>query len=277
MNSNGSGNGALYYNVYNDATWGPQIELSGDCIMSYSPSPVVFNGELYVFFNGPDENGAIMYTTSSDGSNWSGTTPSTTSQVSGAKCSYTPWPVVYNGQLWVFYQAQKQEAAMWYSVLGNDGAWGGSTEVPNFAVIYGDNAYACGGLIPPVAVVFNGTLYLFYIATNWTIAYSQYLGGTGAEAWSTPILITSSNSGTANFTPVVYDNDSGVSTLAIYFQGYSANGLLYYVCTTDPSSASNWSEVVQAGAPLPSTQPPGVVGEMASLVVSVIQMIPSSA
>lgn len=49
---------------------------------------------------------------------------------------------------------------------------------------------------------------------------------------------------------MTYPNASGTPTLAIYFVGYGTSDV-YFTETTDPSSSGNWSQPIQAGAPLP--------------------------
>src|SRR5262249_10862380 len=133
--------------------------------MSYSAAPVVFNNNLYLFFNGPAENGWLYYISSSDGNNWSEVI-----NVSNTGLSYTPSPVVYDGQIYVFRTARRQAGQIWFNLTtggsGSELTWRGDQEIPGF-----NNSSVVGssynGVCPPVAVVFNGELYLFYITGGW--------------------------------------------------------------------------------------------------------------
>jgi hypothetical protein len=152
--------------------------------------------------------------------------------------------------------------------------WAGNTEIPGF-----NNssipASSYNGVVAPVAIVFNNQLYVFFISSNWNISYITFQGN---NTWSQALSLNNGGSGygTGYFTAVVYDNPSSVPTLAIYFQGPGNNGLLYYMATMDPSSVSNWSEVVQAGVPLPQgVTPPGIVQTVASWAVACISGEPA--
>ena len=142
--------------------------------------------------------------------------------------------------------------------------------VPNFA-------YNGGG--PPMAIVYNGALYVFYVGNDqWGICYVQYLNSNGSNEWSSPIEVGNQNSpnnqGTGYFAPVVYDPGTG-PVLAVYFQGASNNGLMYYMSTTDPSSTANWSAVAQAGIAETTPKAPNVTGAFADALAGISMLFGS--
>jgi hypothetical protein len=249
----------LNYSTFDGSSWSTQ-QTVGDANMGYAPGPVVFNNNLYVFFDG---GGWLYYYVSSDGTSWGNTV-----NVVHTGLSYNPAPVVYNDTLYVFYTAEGQEHSIWFNAMNTQGGWTGSTEIPglnNNSIAYSSYNGAC----PPCAIVFNGELYLFYITSGWTVAYRKFNGG---NSWDNPIGLynpvdfTNQNSlsnyacsTTGNLTAVTYNAPNGDPTLAVYFTGYNTNNL-YYMSTTDPSSGGNWSAPVQAGTPLPQgVSPPGTV------------------
>ena len=71
--------------IINDGTgWGSDTPIGG-VMMSESPSAVVFNGMLYCFHHGANENGQLWYVRSNDGVNWS-----SDNSVVTASLSYSP-------------------------------------------------------------------------------------------------------------------------------------------------------------------------------------------
>lgn len=256
--------GALCYNTTTDGiTWSTGAALSdGDSILGWSPSPmgpVVFNNDLYVFYQG---GGWTYYSCLSDGS-WSGNI-----NVPNSGASFYPSPVVYEDSIYYFHTAKDNGNAIWFNrSTGGSGAgltWQGDQEIPGF----NDNSVSFSsynGTLPPVAVIFNGSLYLFYVANAWTIAYRQYLGSNGSNGsgdWSAPGIVsnpyntfgagagpiqyyTTENS----FNVVTYTDSNNTPTLAVYFLGYGGNSIWYatttnLVCTTE---IAYWSSLTQAG------------------------------
>jgi hypothetical protein len=274
----GDPNGTLNYNVYSPSTaWGPAIQIPGGApngsIMSYSPAPIVYNNEFYVFFNGAGNNGVLSYVSSADGTNWSNL-----KEVSSMSISYTPSPVLYDGSLYVFHTAAKQAGQIWYYVMNASGVWSADTQVPSSTFPF------YNGVCPPVAVAFNETIYLFYIGQHWQICYTKFLGN---NTWGPSYTLNNTdmlgkdqnNQTTGYFSVVAYDdsNNSNTPTLGVYFQGYGNNGMLYCMTTTDPDTACNWgnsgawSPTVQVGAvpPAGSSPPPGLAN-VSNLAIAVL-------
>jgi hypothetical protein len=153
--------------------------------------------------------------------------------------SYTPSPVVYNGDIYVFRTGQGDRAEIWFNrTTGGSG--------------YGSNSWAY-----PIALYNN-------------VPFSKETVPIGFIPYAPEPYYT-----TGNFNLVIYNNASGTPTLAVYFVGYNTTDL-YYMETTDPSSWQNWSTPVQAGVPLPQgVTPPGLVEEAASWAVACISGEPA--
>ena len=81
---------------------------SGAGFMSYSPGPVVFQGALYLFFNGAGMDGWIFWVSSTDGKTWS-----TLNNNVNSGLSYWPSAVVLGEQLWLGYTARDQGNSIW--------------------------------------------------------------------------------------------------------------------------------------------------------------------
>lgn len=280
-------NGTLYFTTYTgESAWSSPFQITGGqssgTVMSCSPAPVVFNDNLYVFFQGGGNNGSMAYVQSSDGSNWSSIT-----SVPNTGMSYTPSPVVFNGQLYIFHTASSQKGEIWFNSLSSSGTWAGDTQIESSLGFY--NAPS-----PPVAVVYNSALYIFYVGKDWQLYYIKCTGGSpSADNWGTPIVVPNSivncqdlNGQTCQFFTVVVDE----TQLSVYFQGIGnnhdfnstayCNGFLYCVSTTDPDGVgagnigSGWSPTTQIGVTPASASPPSRLADVANMAVAVIAQCP---
>jgi len=234
--------------------------------------------QLYVFWQGAGNSGELYYATLGTTSGWSEATQIVPAGCSAGQAimSQSPSAVVYapegssSSQVYVFYQ-QSGSSGKPGSYIGLGycvyyaGAWN-SSQVPNISYTspserYGLEAevYTYDGIdagTPPQAIVFNGLLYVFYVAPttetltgydNWsivsTVAYSTFNG----SSWSSPQYILSTAPADGSIFPrfvypVVYND-----TLYIYFMNDVAYsdavipGGVYWISTSD---GSNWSSPV---------------------------------
>jgi hypothetical protein len=132
--------------------------------MSESPSAVVYNSLLYVFFQGFGETGQLSYSYSSDGLQWSepsfwaSPVPDQNLIMSGS-----PSAVVYNGLLYVFHQGGQDDGQLWYSSF--DGiTWSADTPIENVAISESPSAVLWQGGISVLhqGSYENGGLYYTY-------------------------------------------------------------------------------------------------------------------
>jgi C1A family cysteine protease len=146
---------------------------------SESPSGVEFNGQLYCFHQGNNENGELWYNVF-NGTSWVGDT-----QVPNTGITANPSAVVFNNLLYCFHAGG---GGLWYNVF--DGTnWSGDTQVPNTGI---DNG--------PSAVVFNNLLYCFH-AGNGVLWYNVFDG----TNWSGDTQVP--NTGMASSpSAIVYNN-----------------------------------------------------------------------
>lgn len=284
--NNYNANGTLYFMTYTgDSAWSSPLQITGGqssgAVMSCSPAPIVFNDNLYVFFQG-SSNGSMAYVQSSDGNNWSSMI-----SVPNTGMSFTPSPVVLNGQLYVFHTASSQGGQIWFNTLNDDGEWAGDTQITSSLGFY--NAPS-----PPVAVAYNSAIYLFYVGENWQLYYMKCNDSSpAADNWSSPIIVPNSivncqdlNNQTCQFFTVVVDGNK----LSVYFQGIGnnhdfnstayCNGFLYCVSTTDPDGVgagnigSAWSPTAQIGVTTASSAPPSGLADVVNMAVAVIAQCP---
>jgi hypothetical protein len=221
-----STNGQLHYSLFNGSGWSqgqiiPTGKSSSTGIMSFVPSAVVFNGQLYVFYQGGSQDSQLWYNMSADASNWGAQTELIPAGKSSNNdtMSASPSAVVYDGRLWVFYQAGKNSAELWYNASADGSDWGTQYQL---------NTSSSGGSIgisyktgqSPSAVVYDGQLYVFWSDDDCQLCYNLYNG----SSWSGPYAVPITTSYYADMaqTPsaVVYTPPGATSPqLYVFYQG----------------------------------------------------------
>ncbi|WP_155736101.1 hypothetical protein [Pseudomonas chlororaphis] len=78
--------------------------------------------------------------------------------------SYTPSPVIFANRLFVFHTAAHEWGQLWFNSMDTRGNWAGDTEITSNLIFYNAGS-------PPVALVYNDVLYVFYVGSNWQIFY----------------------------------------------------------------------------------------------------------
>lgn len=134
-------NGQLIYNVSTDGkTWpgGDNSVGSNAAIMSESPSAVVFNSKLYCFYQGPGNNGQLMYSVLTIANNKP--TWAVNKQVPNTGISASPSAVVFNGSLYCFHQGAYQNGQLIYNTSTDGSSWSGDQVVPNAIMSEGPSA-----------------------------------------------------------------------------------------------------------------------------------------
>lgn len=257
----GNSNGQLSYTVCSgqnnwDAQLSPNLPNWGySQLNSVIPAPVVFNNQLYVFFQGGHSNGEMWYINSSNGSSWSG---GTATNVAYTGMSGSPSPVVFNDKLYVFHMGSDCEGQLYCNVMSSDGSWGGDTYLNAtsegvWMPMWSGNSYiTCAS---PSAVVFNGQIYCFFnqgeTANN---GYLTYVTLNGSESLTGGTINLTINSVIPNpYSPsfvymspaaVVYNNQIYVFWQA---EGSSENTGTTQLFYTVFSNGSSWSNITQAG------------------------------
>jgi hypothetical protein len=102
--------------------------------MSDSPSATAFNGRLYCFYQGSGEDGHLMYSFTTDGSNWA------EEQVPNVAMSAGPAVVVYDDLLICFYQGPGQDGQLYFTATPDGSNWTPAQQVPNVGMSVGPSA-----------------------------------------------------------------------------------------------------------------------------------------
>jgi hypothetical protein len=125
---------------------------------------VVFNGNLWVFHQGLQNNGQLWYSVWENPGPWSAD-----QQLNFVVMSGSPSVVVYRNDLWVFHNGG--DGSLWYSVF-DAGRW-----LPDERV----NTVALTG--SPSAVVFRDRLYVFHQGSGGdpSLWYSVWDGANWAQ------------------------------------------------------------------------------------------------
>jgi hypothetical protein len=275
-------NGHVCYVSNNGATWQDEqmLLVSSDSDPAYAqdtPCAIAMPplgspsdpAQLFVFWQGSGNSGKLFYSTQT-ASGWSGAAQvlPTGMSTSEAIMSLSPSVVTYQApgatapQVYVFYEDEGSTGSdtayipLMYSTYAN-GVWTES-QVPNItwttpSVVNGLKVQSetWTGIFQstaPRAIVFDGLLYVFYIAPtsidetiSWTqlapIAYSTFDG----TSWTGPKYLNDTQTSTCEpefVSPVIFNG-----TLYVYFWNSNTAGALYYIST---SNGTNWSAVTPA-------------------------------
>ncbi|KIG13997.1 hypothetical protein DB30_07334 [Enhygromyxa salina] len=288
--------GVLWCNTYNGSQWTSMAPAAHSSVMSRSPGPVVYNGRLYAFYKGAD-NESLYYSESSDGVEWSGSI-----QVPDAGLRDTPNAIAYQGNLYVFYRGgsnglwySRYDGSSWSQSLGGTGqslSTAPSSVVFNNKIYLFHNSNSAGSTdmywstfdgknwtknvtVPgvymqesPSAVVFNGKIYVFYQSSDpGALFYKTFDGNSSWSETLFPNCLPNNNPYAAqlasNGSPgaVVYNGKIHVfyqaSDATYTWQG--GNGLLGYFSSSDGQHWS-WSK---PQVPASSQSPTGVVVALA--------------
>ena len=103
--------GQMFYQRFDGNSWyGIQhVAPSGQPVgMSYTPSPVVWNGLLQVLHQGNRQDGQLWATWSNDGINWA----PEPQPVPDLGMSFSPATVVFNNKLYVFHPGSYENGAL---------------------------------------------------------------------------------------------------------------------------------------------------------------------
>ena len=178
--------------------------------ISSSPSAMGYNGKLFCFHHGSNNNGQLWYSIF-DGTNWA-----QDRQVQNVGISVSPSAIAYNGKLYCFHQGYNNNGQLWYSVF--DGTnWTTDKQIQNV-----------GMSSSPSVVVYNGKLYCFHQGynNNGQLWYSVFDGTNWAPDKQIQHVGMSSSPAA-----IVYNGK-----LYCLHQGSNNNSQLWY-CTFD---GTNW-------------------------------------
>jgi len=124
--------------------WAGDTRVTG-CELSDSPSAVVFQNKLFVFYQGSGDSGKLWYN-SFYNNKWAGQDL----EVPVSRLSSSPSVAVWNDKLYVFHQGIGDSSNLWYNIFDGN-SWEGETKV--------EGTHLSSS---PSAIVFNGKLYVFH-------------------------------------------------------------------------------------------------------------------
>ncbi|WP_147445011.1 glycoside hydrolase [Corallococcus sp. CA053C] len=233
--------GSLFYSIMGQSFY---WQVGSGPVMSDCPSAVVFNGELYVFYQGTDNDGGLWYTKSSDGSvgSWSSSTqvPNVGMSTSPATAVFTN-PSTGQDELYVFHQGGSTDGQLWYNVLDTAGNWAGDKQITSVSM---SNV--------PGATVVDGILYVLYEGGgNDDLFY--YISSSDGSTWSTPIWVKGTALSVAPSLAVLN------SQLYCMMQGPGNDSQLFYAPISPQSSGGNLSGPYMSAAPYTLSESPGLL------------------
>jgi hypothetical protein len=206
-------NGQLWYTVADGTSWSQDNQIlatryypdyaGNNGPMSLSPSAVVWNNVIYVFFQhgvpprefdceaGNPGDGELFFVSSTDGKGWDNVDGDRqpTRQLTNVGMSYSPSAVVWRNMIHVFHVGSDRSPQLWYSY--HDGKnWQPDQPVPGVFVAEpasDEGDVGTGGVAPmsPSAVVYNNNCYVFYLNRDQNLSY-KFANGT---SWSNEGLV----------------------------------------------------------------------------------------
>jgi hypothetical protein len=244
------------------ATWSPSVPVSGTQSKS-TPAVAVFQGVMHMVRNDPQQNNALVWSTSSDGLNWSGNQVLGTSSQTGASLA------AFETSLHMVYLEDGSRVVRWWTFDGN--TWTDQGTIPdltiqpphppqnlstpvlpalvsfqNLIMVFTDpssnelymaifNGTAWGTKIsirgqfstrPPKLSVFKGALHMVYLADTDHVCCSVFVGS---------VLPGSGGGAWWSRTRIRCRKSQSVPALAVH------NGLLHMVQQEDGSDSILWS------------------------------------
>lgn len=136
---------------------------------AFSYKPVVYNGQMFIFYNAQNANGAY-YLTSEDGQQWS----SEHTAFQESSNILASLPVVYQGKLWLYYNFNYQPALVrtydrsgtWSQRLSTTGLSGDSFIAPTSAAMIDDHLFVSTSSA-------NADTYISSNGLNWERYYTK--------------------------------------------------------------------------------------------------------
>jgi hypothetical protein len=182
-------------------------------VASSSPALAVFNGALYLAYQGCGSHIGELWYTTYKGLDWLNPI-----QIPGVRMSESPSLAVFNGKLYCAYQGPNNDGEVRYTTTSDGVNWAADTQIPYM-----------GMSGSPSLAVFNGKLYL------------AHPGGVGSVPWYTA---TSDGVNWTLDTPLDQSEMfamSGSPSLATF------NGKLYCALTQGDSNKELWCTTTSDG------------------------------
>ncbi len=187
--------------------WSSYYTLPNSGSSPSSPTSIVYQGQLYVFTRGFDNN--VHYNVLNG--SWG---PYLTVPYNASTAS-APEPVVFNGLLYVFIRGYGGDNSVYYTSF-NGSSWAGYSQVP-----YGGQTGA-----EPVPVVHNGILYVFIKGvTDNKIYYTDTTNP--AYSWSSYSEMPPGGATTSAQIGSTVFSQGGTSYLLPFYRGLGDNRIYY--------------------------------------------------
>lgn len=239
---NGSGSDGIWYTAFDNKSWAPVISVRThvpniNLAPGTSPAVVVFKGTLYLFYNGSGHDGT-WYTTF-DGTRWSGSAISVSSQIGGQNflLETSPSATVYDNKLYLFWNGSENDG-IWFTTFDSK-QWTNQTRLNAIVdgIILQDNT-------SPAVCTVGDYLYVFYNGFGHDGTWFTRLTKEGN--WDAVVSVNFIIPGGMNFldgtspaaTPLTVGSKSSI---LLVWNGAANDGLWYSVISTDGTAAAQVS------------------------------------
>jgi hypothetical protein len=202
-------------------TWSTPAQITGGAFTSDTPSPCIFNNQLFVFYKGVTGDSRIWQVTSRDGTTW--TSPQTVllfRGTSAAPCAVAP---PQSGSMYMFYRGPDNNSL--YGSISQDGStWSIDVAGPaNTQTDIAPNAIANSAQVTVLFGCVGGT-------TNISIA--TRFPGLLSTGWA----VTAASSVGTNVVPKPFGINIGAN-LGVLYKGIAGDDNLYMA----RDAASGWT------------------------------------
>jgi hypothetical protein len=147
-------NGQFWYNVFDGVNWRGDQQVGNTCL-SYHPSALIYNNQVYVFHQGADGDGNptsdLWYNIYQGSGQWSGDT-----QVSNTTLNDSPSAIVWYSQILCFHQTAGNNNLLFLRRSPQDGS------------ILDEPASGDTLTNSPAVLTYNGVLQCFYQRSDGT-------------------------------------------------------------------------------------------------------------
>lgn len=232
----GSGNDGIWYTSYDGTRWAPIVSVrshvpSVAVSMGTSPSVVVFNDVLYLFYNGAGHDGT--YYATFDGSKWNPNIVSVSAHCGGQNflLETSPSATVFDGTIHLFWNSASGDG-IWFTTF--DGSWAPQTNLNSLAHGIGIRQRTS----PSVCTVAS-YLYVFYNGggLDGTFFTRRTREGHWDGITSVSKILPSGMGYLDGTSPAATPLVVGGSWILLVWNGSGDDGLWYTVLTTDGKGA----------------------------------------
>lgn len=198
-----------YYTSTYGSTWSPRLQAPLPTGYQTGQQAVVFNGRLYLFWHGLEDDKRVSYISMDEFGVWDAVVRRIPNAFASAEIALA----AFNGRLYAMWRATSDNTSLFYASMSSSGTWGNTAHLST-----GESS-----LGPSAAVVrmADGVdyLYAFWKDRNFGADPMWYARMPTGGSWSATTKLNTPDYPLTNLQPIVVADDMGLSLF--YKGGYS--------------------------------------------------------